>query len=74
MSKPKYHPICSECKGKNVDLREFRETVWNPVKAEWDDDAVEYDSYEYCNHCGADHLMEWVSLETYAAAPMLESM
>jgi len=73
LNNTKLHPICSECKGKNVELREFRETVWDPINAKWNEEG-EYEAYEYCISCGADWRMVWVSLEEYNAAPIKEEV
>jgi len=71
MNNEKVHPICPECKGKNVELRVHEEHVWNALAGIWDDEC-DKDSYEYCNHCGQEISVEWVTLDQYIKAPMLE--
>jgi len=73
MSEEKLHPICSKCKGKNVEMREYMDSTWNTDTKSWDKDEAGYESHEYCNACGADYRMEWVSLKEHNAAPYIDN-
>ena len=67
------HPICSNCGGKNIELRTCGEVRWDAEAGTWAEFELSWlDYYEYCLTCGGDYPMHWVDRETYDKAHSLE--
>ena len=72
MDEQKLHPICPDCKSKNIEMREFKSAPWNSAINSWGEEPNDYEAYEYCNPCGSEIRVEWVSLSAHNKAPWLE--
>jgi hypothetical protein len=62
------HPICRVCHGNNVELREFKESLWCASSASWDTGHSEYENYIFCKSCGCDYPIKWVPLSEWLTA------